>query len=857
MFSAGPVNFCVDCIRRRSCRGLLSIGSGRYPGETKRPGKASEDVDIFCQAGEGVQVRERDDVVSAKVEHHSAVRDCRGVRDDIRSTPPVGQRAGEAQCINAGLEVMDHVGVMTAVEHEGVGARTAKERVIARTAKERVIARTAKPPVIAVAAIDRVIACIANDRVIAIVTNQHLIGGPGNGIQLRSTQGRVCKDELLDIPNRICAVRRNDDIDIPGPGGGECVAGHVEMRLIDATTTVETVVADTAGQKVIAIPGRDPVIASAANDRVIPIAGLDFVIARAGRDPVIASAGKDRVIPIAGKDEVIARTGVDPVVAIPGPDCVIASAPNDRVIPIVADPQLVSGPGNGIQLRSTQGCVSKDELLDIRDCICAVRRNDGIDISGPGDRKIAAGHAETRPIHAAATVETVVADTAEQNVIASAAIDRVIASAGMDFVIAREGRDPVVAGTGPDRVVVIAGKNPVIANVGKYPVIAIAGFDPVIAIAGFERVVVIAGFERDPDTGIQLRSTQGRVRKDELLDIRDRIGALCRNNGIDISRPGDREIAAGHAETRPIHATTTVETVVAGTAGQKVIASTGPERVIASAGMDFVIAKEGRDPVTASAGPERVIASAPFERDSDTGIHLRSTQGRVRKDELLDIRNRICAVRRNNGIDISRPGDREIAAGHAETRLIHAAATVETVVAGTAEQNVIASAAIDRVIASAGMDFVIAKEGRDPVIAGTGPERVIQRGAAQTVITTRTFNPGHFRPPRIWLFPSAIFGKTIETIVWQNGRLVQPLSSDWRMLSILTRRSNRFSLPNRGYRMNDAFGFVPGADPWFSFPKSISGRIHFGEGCFVSIFHLICQRSTPTDEGARGIALKV
>ena len=41
------------------------------------PGDASEDVDIFRQAGEGVQGRDRDDVVSAKVEHHSAVRDCR------------------------------------------------------------------------------------------------------------------------------------------------------------------------------------------------------------------------------------------------------------------------------------------------------------------------------------------------------------------------------------------------------------------------------------------------------------------------------------------------------------------------------------------------------------------------------------------------------------------------------------------------------------------------------------------------------------------------------------------------------------------------------------------------------------
>ena len=70
---------------------LFSICSPQHPGDDapKKPapesgpsllvrsGKASEDADIFCQAGEGVQVRERDDVVSAKVEHHSAVRDRR------------------------------------------------------------------------------------------------------------------------------------------------------------------------------------------------------------------------------------------------------------------------------------------------------------------------------------------------------------------------------------------------------------------------------------------------------------------------------------------------------------------------------------------------------------------------------------------------------------------------------------------------------------------------------------------------------------------------------------------------------------------------------------------------------------
>ena len=36
---------------------------------------------------------------SATVEHHSAVRDCRVVPDDIHRTLPVGQRAGEAQYI--------------------------------------------------------------------------------------------------------------------------------------------------------------------------------------------------------------------------------------------------------------------------------------------------------------------------------------------------------------------------------------------------------------------------------------------------------------------------------------------------------------------------------------------------------------------------------------------------------------------------------------------------------------------------------------------------------------------------------------------------------------------------------------
>ena len=74
---------------------LRGAGFSRLPYSRK----ASEDLDIFRQAGEGCQVRGRDDVVPAEVEHHSAVRECRVGRDDILDIcHPAGQRAGEAQC---------------------------------------------------------------------------------------------------------------------------------------------------------------------------------------------------------------------------------------------------------------------------------------------------------------------------------------------------------------------------------------------------------------------------------------------------------------------------------------------------------------------------------------------------------------------------------------------------------------------------------------------------------------------------------------------------------------------------------------------------------------------------------------
>ncbi len=109
------------------------------------------------------------------------------------------------------------------------------------------------------------------------------------------------------------------------------------------------------------------------------------------------------------------------------------------------------------------------------------------------------------------------------------------------------------------------------------PVMATARVDPIIAIAGVDRVSAVAGIDRviasgavqvlvgGPGKGIHLRSTQGCVTKDELLDIRDRIGALCRNDGIDISVLRDGECAPGHAETRLIEADTSVDTVIAGT----------------------------------------------------------------------------------------------------------------------------------------------------------------------------------------------------------------------------------------------------------------------------------------------------
>ena len=61
-----------QCIRDR-----FYYGSSPRVRGTACPGEASEDLDICRQAGEGCQVRDRDDVAFAKVEHHSAVRECR------------------------------------------------------------------------------------------------------------------------------------------------------------------------------------------------------------------------------------------------------------------------------------------------------------------------------------------------------------------------------------------------------------------------------------------------------------------------------------------------------------------------------------------------------------------------------------------------------------------------------------------------------------------------------------------------------------------------------------------------------------------------------------------------------------
>ena len=58
------------------------------------------------------------------------------------SAPPVhpaGQRAGEAQCIGADLEIIDLVPVIAAFEHEGVGAGIAEDPVIAIAGKYPVV----------------------------------------------------------------------------------------------------------------------------------------------------------------------------------------------------------------------------------------------------------------------------------------------------------------------------------------------------------------------------------------------------------------------------------------------------------------------------------------------------------------------------------------------------------------------------------------------------------------------------------------------------------------------------------------------------------------------------------------------
>ncbi len=699
-------------------------------------------------------------------------------------------------------------------------------------------------------------AIAANQPVVARAADQQRVFGVdrGKGTHLRHTQGRVTKDEFLDIRDPVDALCRNDDIDIPVPGDGEIVAGHAETRLIEVIPGIDRVVASAACERVIAIAGADRVIASAGPDRVIAIAGKDhivaprgpdrvsamagldrvsaiagpdrvsaiagpdpvvaiagpdrvsaiagidrviaiagpdFVIAIAGPDPVVAIAGpdrvsaiagpdrivaiagldrviaipgkdrvivipgKDRVIAAAGRDRVIARTGVDQVVAITSPDRVIAGAGIDRVITVGADQRLVGGPGKGIHLRSTQGRVPKDELLDIRDPVGALRRNDGIDISVFGNGDIADGYAETRLIKAGTAVETVMADTAVETVIAIAGIDRVIVIPGKDRVVVIAGKDRVVAIAGPDRVIASAGKDRVIVIPGRDRIMARAGVDQVVAIAGIDRVIAIVADQQlvgGPGTGIHLPGTQGRVGKDELLDIPDRIGTLRRNDGIDVCGLEDGEISAGHAETRPIIADTAINRIIASAGPDRIVAIAGrdrviaipgkdrviviagKDRVIAAAGRDRVIARTGVDQVVAITSPDRVIAGAGNDRvitvgadqrlvgGPGKGIHLRSTQGRVAKDELLDIRGRIDTLRRNDGIDISFLRDAEIADGHAETRLINAPTAVDTVIAGAGNDRVIAIPAIDRVMADTGIDPVAEIVADDGVIARAAGE---------------------------------------------------------------------------------------------------------------------------------------
>ncbi len=326
--------------------------------------------------------------------------------------------------------------------------------------------------VVATPGIDRVIAIAGPDRVIAVIAEQHPVGGHGNGLHMRRTQGRVAKDKLLDIPDRIGALRRNNGIDSAVPGDGDIADGRAETRLINVGTAVETVVVSAAGERVIAGAAKDRVVAGAAGDQVIVSAGIDRVITGTAKDRVVAGAGRDRIRPApAGQPVTAGATG----------EC---------------------RPGNGIQLRQTQGPVTEDKPFDIGDPVGALRRNDGVDISVPGDGfgngDIAADDAETRLIIADTAVETVVVSAAGERVMAGAAKDRVMAGAGLDRVIADTAIDRVMASAGQDRIT--ATIDSLVANDKRDPVIAGTAIDRVMASAGLDDETVIIRADQQPSS---------------------------------------------------------------------------------------------------------------------------------------------------------------------------------------------------------------------------------------------------------------------------------------------------------------------------------------------------------------------
>ncbi len=153
---------------------------------------------------------------------------------------------------------------------------------------------------------------------------------------------------------------------------------------------------------------------------------------------------------------------------------------------------------------------------------------------------------------AAVEHEGVGTGTAEERVMAGTAVDPVIVIPGMDRVIARAGKDRVIVDAGRDRIVALPGPDQVIATAGRDGVVARAAVDPVRSLASVETVIARAA-DQQRVTGVQFgknihpRRAQGRVAKDELLDIGERIDALRRNNGIDSAVPGhslaDGEVA--------------------------------------------------------------------------------------------------------------------------------------------------------------------------------------------------------------------------------------------------------------------------------------------------------------------------